>query len=166
MDSMPPIVPIIISMIIISNIVKLGKAAKNGSNKGVGNKNLSPTRGSKSSPGTGVSSRTQTMSQGTGTSAPPKSWQVGKSNVKPVLNGKTGRGKAFGQRPTKSNYDSAFEDRGIFFGGTIAAFGEERDIISKESMAARNAEYIDVGNDYVSSFDVGGRRETETGFDR
>lgn len=45
-------------------------------------------------------------------------------------------------------------------------FGDDRDVISSNSMAASNAEYVDVGNDYISGFDVGGRRETPNGFDR
>ena len=47
-----------------------------------------------------------------------------------------------------------------------SAFGESRDAVAKESMAASNARYVDVGNDYVSGFDVDGRRETPSGFDR
>ena len=109
-----------------------------------------------------VSQKTQSPAP----SAPPKPWQIGKHNVKPVLNGKAARGKAFGQRVKKSNYNSAFEDKGIFSGGSVAAFGDERDVISSGSMAAINREYIDVGNDYVSGFDVGGRKETPNGFDR
>lgn len=102
---------------------------------------------------------------GNAKSAPPKPWQTGTSKQKPVLNGKAKRGKAFGQRQKQTRYDSAFENKtaGV---GTVAAFGDERDIISSGSMAASNAEYIDVGNDYVKGFDVGGYREPPIGFDR
>ena len=92
--------------------------------------------------------------------------RASKPIVKPVLNGKAARGKAFGQRPKGSNYKSAFENKGLLSGGTVSAFGDSRDVISRGSLAAINAEYMDVGNDYVSSFDVGGYRETPIGFDR
>ena len=158
MDSMPPILPIIISIIVISNIIKAGKAAKRQTPRS--------TQGAASAAGS--SSRPKALGKSAGSSsANPKSWQIGKSNTtKASFNGKKGGGKAFGQKSKPSRYDSAFENKGLISGAPIAAFGDERDVISKESMAARNAEYIDVGNDYVSSFDVGGRSETQIGFDR
>ena len=153
---MSSVLPIIISIIVISNIIKAGKTV------------TKQKSGSTRTSSAGSSSRPQSLGQSAQPgSAQPKPWQVGKSNAtKATLNGKKGRGKAFGQRPKTTRYDSAFEEKGLLSAAPIAAFGDERDIISKGSMAASNAEYIDVGNDYVSGFDVGGRRETPMGFDR
>ena len=157
MDRLPSFIPLIIVILFIRSIASMGRAASRKRSTAA-----RTSQGTKPSSLPNNSKQTSTQIN----SAPPKPWQVGKHNVKPVLNGKAARGKAFGQRMKKSNYNSAFEDRGIFSGGSVSAFGDERDVISSGSMAAINREYIDVGNDYVSGFDVGVRRETPIGFDR
>ena len=165
MDKFPSFIPLIVAIFFIRNMIKIGTAAARRQGGKTGSKGAGTAQyGAPSSTTSSTSNRPKPLN-----SAPPKPWQVGKHDVKvdkAVLNGKGRRGKAFGQRVKNSNYDSAFEDRGLLSGGTISAFGDERDVISSGSMAAGNAAYMDVGNDYVSSFDVGGRRETPTGFDR
>ncbi|MBQ7245326.1 MAG: hypothetical protein IJS33_00175 [Firmicutes bacterium] len=166
MDKFPSFIPLVVAIFFIRNMIKIGTAAarrqggKKRSNSAGAAQYGAPSSGTSNS----ASNRPKPLN-----SAPPKPWQIGKHDVKvdkAVLNGKGRRGKAFGQRVKNSNYESAFEDRGLLSGGTISAFGDERDVISSGSMAAGNAAYMDVGNDYVSSFDVGGRRETHAGFDR
>jgi len=160
MDKIPSIIPMIVAVFFIKNMIRIGKSSAR--RKGGKTKSNSAGAAQYGAPSSGTSNSPKPLSN----SAPPKPWQVGKHNVKPTLNGKAVRGKAFGQRPSKSNYRGAFENRGIFSGSTVSAFGDERDVISSGSMAAINAEYMDVGNDYVSSFDVGGYREPPAGFDR
>ena len=170
MDKFPSIIPLIVAIFFIRNMIKIGKASarkqayKTRSASGDSASSNSTSTAQYPAPSKSMRNRPNPLN-----SAPPKPWQTGKHDVKvdkAVLNGKGRRGKAFGQRVKNSNYDSAFENRGLLSGGTISAFGDERDIISSGSMAAGNAAYMDVGNDYVSSFDVGGRRETPAGFDR
>ena len=142
MDKVPSIIPMVVAIFFIRNLIKIGSAAarkQNSRSKGSASPGGSPsiTRGTDK---TVVSSsgRPQKLSSG----KQPKPWQVGKHDVtstSPSFNGKRSNGMPF---------------------------GEGRDIISSSSMAASNAEYVDVGNDYVSGFDVGGRRETPIGFDR
>ena len=165
MDKFPSFIPLIVAIFFIRNMIRIGTSAARKQNSKTRSNNAGAAQyGDPSSMNNSASNRPKPLN-----SAPPKPWQVGKHDVKvdkAVLNGKGRRGKAFGQRVKPSNYESAFENQGAFSGGTVAAFGNERDVISSGSMAAGNAAYMDVGNDYVSSFDVGGRRETPAGFDR
>ena len=166
MDKFPSFIPLIVAIFFIRNMIRIGTSAARKQNS----KSRSSSAGAAqySAPSSTATSSASNRPKPLN-STPPKPWQIGKHDVKvdkAVLNGNGRRGKAFGQRVKNSNYDSAFEDRGLISDGTISAFGDERDIISSGSMAAGNAAYMDVGNDYVSSFDVGGRRETPAGFDR
>ena len=156
MDKVPSIIPMLVAIFFIRNMIKIGSAAarkQKSSGKGsqsLGGRSASLGNGQSNLGGspsiirgadqTGMSStrRPQKISS----AKQPKPWQIGKHDVTPTsqsFNGKRSNGMPF---------------------------GDERDIISSSSMAASNAEYVDVGNDYVSGFDVGGRRETPIGFDR
>ena len=149
MDKIPSIIPMVVAIFFIRNMIKIGSAAaRKQKSSGKGSQSLG---GSSSGTGRSPSSirgADQTGMSSTGSpkklssAKQPKPWQVGKHDVtstSPSFNGKRSNGMPF---------------------------GDERDIISSSSMAASNAEYVDVGNDYVSGFDVGGRRETPIGFDR
>lgn len=124
---------------------------------GTGSKNIPNLRGSSvptmttsSTAQTSATRTSATVTMPTGTtSVGPKPWQTGKHNV-----------------TKKKTYKSAFENKGLSSSGTISAFGDSKDEISSGSMAASNAAYMDVGNDYMSSFEVGGHRKTPVGFDR
>ena len=142
MDKIPSIIPMVVAIFFIRNMIKISSAAaRKQKSSGKGSQSLggSPSviRGADKT-GTTPSGRPQKLSS----AKQPKPWQIGKHDVTVTsasFNGKRSNGMPF---------------------------GDGMDVISSSSMAASNAEYVDVGNDYVSGFDVGGRRETPIGFDR